>query len=39
MTEGEAANEDGDAGKDGIEEIEGAHSTHADEVEERPLNT
>jgi len=38
MTECEATNEDGDTGKDGIEQIERAHSTYADEVEERPLN-
>jgi len=38
MTEGETANEDCDAGKDGIEEIEGTHSAYADEVKERALN-
>ena len=37
MTECKAANEYGDAGQDGIEQIEGAHSAYADEVEERPL--
>jgi hypothetical protein len=39
MTERKATNEDSDAGEDGIEQIESAHSTHADEIEERPLNT
>jgi hypothetical protein len=38
MTECEAPNEDGDTGKDGIEQIEGTHSTYADEVKERALN-
>jgi hypothetical protein len=38
MTECEAANEDGDTGKDGIEQIEGTHSAYADEVKERALN-
>jgi hypothetical protein len=39
MAEGKAANEDGDTCEDGIEEVEGAHGAHTDEVEERPLNT
>jgi hypothetical protein len=39
MTECEAANEDGDTGKDGIEQIERAHSAYADKVKERPLNS
>jgi hypothetical protein len=38
MAEGKAANEDGDAREDGIEEVEGAHGAHTDEVEESPLN-
>jgi hypothetical protein len=38
MAEGKAANEDGDTCEDGIEEIEGAHGAHTDEVEERALN-
>ena len=37
MAEGKAANEDGDARKDGIEEVEGAHCADAYEVEQRPL--
>lgn len=39
MTECESANENGDTGEDGIEQIEGTHCADADEVEERPLNT
>jgi hypothetical protein len=38
MPEGETADEDGDAGEDGIEEIEGAHSADADEVKQRALH-
>jgi hypothetical protein len=38
MTECEAANEDGDTGKDGIEQIEGTYSAYADKVKERALN-
>ena len=38
MAEGKAAYEDGDPSKDGIEEVEGAHGAHTDEVEQRPLN-
>ena len=37
MAEGKAANEDGDTGEDGIEEIEGPHCADAYEVEERPF--
>jgi hypothetical protein len=39
VTKREAANKDGDTSENGIEQIEGTDSTHADEVEERPLNT
>ena len=38
MAEGKAANEDGDTGEDGIEEVEGAHGADADEVEQRALH-
>jgi hypothetical protein len=38
MAESKAANENGDSSEDGIEEVEGAHGAHTDEVEERPLN-
>jgi hypothetical protein len=34
MAEGETADEDGDTGKDGIEEIERSNSAHAHEVEQ-----
>ena len=37
MTECESSNENGDTGKDGIEQVEGTHRADADEVEERPL--
>jgi hypothetical protein len=39
MAEGKAANEDGDTGEDGIEEIECPHRSDADEVEECALHT
>jgi hypothetical protein len=39
MAEGKAANEDGDTGKDGIEEVEGSHGAHTNEVEERPFHS
>ena len=39
MAEGKAANEDGDTGEDGIEEVEGPHRTDADEVEQRPFDS
>src|ERR1700691_6696029 len=38
MAAGAAAYEDGDPSEDGIEEVEGAHGAHTDEVEERPLH-
>jgi hypothetical protein len=38
MAEGKAAYEDGDPSEYGIEEVEGAHGAHTDEVEERPLH-
>ena len=38
MTESETTDEDGDTGKDGIEQIKGTHSADADEVEECPLH-
>ena len=38
MAEGKAANEDGDARKDGIEEVEGPHCADAYEVEQRPFH-
>ena len=38
MAEGKTANKDGDAREDGIEEIEGSHRAHADEVEECALH-
>jgi hypothetical protein len=38
MAEGKTPNEDGDAGQDGIEEVEGSHGAHTNEVEERPFN-
>ena len=38
MAEGKTANEDGDTGQDGIEEIEGSHRADADEVEQRALD-
>jgi hypothetical protein len=39
MAEGKAANENGDTGEDGIEEIEGSHRSDADEVEECPFHS
>jgi hypothetical protein len=39
MAEGKAANEDGDTGEDGIEEVEGPHGAHTNEVEERPFHS
>jgi hypothetical protein len=39
MAEAETANEDGDTGKDGIEEIEGPDRADADEVEQRAFHT
>ena len=38
MPEGETANENGDAGEDGIEEIEGPYRANADEVKQRALH-
>jgi hypothetical protein len=38
MAEGKAAKENGDTREDGVEQIEGPHGAHTDEVEERPLN-
>jgi hypothetical protein len=38
MAESKAANEYGDTGEDGIEEVEGAHGADADEVEQRALH-
>jgi hypothetical protein len=38
MAEGKAAYEDGYAGKNGIEEIEGPYCANADEVEQGSLN-
>ena len=38
MAEGKTTDEYGDAGEDGIEEVEGADGAHTDEVEERPFN-
>jgi hypothetical protein len=35
MAEGKAADEDGDTGEDGIEEIERPHCPYADEIEQR----
>src|SRR5580698_8715734 len=37
MTESKTANEHGDTGQDGVEEIEGSHRTDADEVEQSAL--
>ena len=37
MAESETADEDGDAGEDGVKEIEGPHSSNTDEVEQRAL--
>src|SRR5271170_690684 len=34
MTESKTANEHGDAGQDGVEEIEGSHCANANEVEQ-----
>jgi hypothetical protein len=39
MTEGEAADEDGDSGKEAVEEVEYAHRPDTNEVEERPFHT
>src|SRR5580704_5086129 len=38
MTESEAPNENGDAGQDGVEEIESSHGADADEVEQSALD-
>src|SRR5271168_5003415 len=38
MTESKTANEHGDAGQDGVEEIEGSHRADADEVEQSALD-
>jgi hypothetical protein len=38
VAEGESAEEDGDAGQQTIEEIEGAYRRDADEIEQRPLD-
>ena len=38
MTKGKAADEDGNASQNGIEEIEGSHRADADEVEQRALH-
>jgi hypothetical protein len=38
MAECEAADEDGDAGEDAVEEVEGADCADADEVEQRALD-
>jgi hypothetical protein len=38
MAEGKAANEDGETGEDGIEEVEGPHRSDAYEVEKRPFD-
>src|ERR1700677_1423541 len=38
MTENKTANEHGDAGQDGVEEIEGSHCADADEVEQSALD-
>ena len=37
--ESKTANENGDAGQDGVEEIEGSHRADADEVEQSALYT
>ena len=37
MAESKTANEDGDTGEDGIEEVEGPHRADAYEVEQRPF--
>src|ERR1700744_5165339 len=39
MPEGKSTDEYSDPGQDGIEEIEGADCTHADQVKERALDT
>jgi hypothetical protein len=39
MAEGKAANEDGNTCEYGIEEIEGSHGAHTNEVEERPFHS
>jgi hypothetical protein len=38
MAEGKSSYEDGDAGQDGIEEIESPHRSNTHEVEERALD-
>jgi hypothetical protein len=38
MAEGKTANEHGDTGQDGVEEIEGPHCANTNEVEQRALN-
>ena len=38
MAEGKTANEDGDTREDGIEDVEGPHRAHADEVEQRTFH-
>ena len=38
MTECESADKDGDAAQNAVEQIEGTHSAHADEVEQRALD-
>ena len=39
MTECEATDEDGNSGKQAVEEVEDAHGPNADEVEEGPFHT
>ena len=38
MTESKTTNEHGDAGQDGVEEIESSHGAYADEVEQSALD-
>jgi hypothetical protein len=38
MAEGESPNEDCYSGQQAIEEVEGAHGSDADKVEQRPLD-
>src|SRR5208337_977245 len=38
MSEGETANENGDTGEDGIEEIESPHRANTDEVKQRAFD-
>src|SRR5437899_3259353 len=38
VAKGKASNEDGDTCEDGVEEIEGSHRAHADEVEQRAFH-